>query len=357
MDGDEKYPYAMVDKSKGIIVGWEVKPVTEERDRSELWGKWIFRGDMVMLEAMMKDGAGNWSSGAGTGGSMARFMLNENYLYLIAHPWMLKVVNVKQAGKMNVVDSASVSRTMETLFKLENKLFIGTTTGMLIYDISDPESPFQISEYNHIKACDPVVADGHYAYVTLRSGTKCFNTQNLLEVIDISSITAPYLVKSYPMFNPHGPGVDRNMLFVCDGKAGLKIYDKTDPLGIITNQLAHYPDFDTYDVIPVNGILMLIGQFWLTGDDLRCYVENSPVNTDNKPLVEFSKVINIGPVPDVMDFLINHQPNYEDVFLNMGIVEDREKELSLINNYVMAEKHRMKSIVNVTRAYMKHVLK
>ncbi|MGQ9620239.1 MAG: LVIVD repeat-containing protein [Bacteroidales bacterium] len=259
-DGDEKYPYAMVDKSKGVIVGWEVKPITEERDRSELWGKWIFRGDLVTFEAMIKDGAGNWSSGAGTGGSMARFMLNENYLYLIAHPWMLKIVDVKQASKMSMVDSTSVSRTMETLFKLENKLFIGTTTGMLIYDISDPESPFPISSYNHITACDPVVADGHYAYVTLRSGTRCFNTQNLLDVIDISSITVPYLVKSYPMYNPHGLGVDGNMLFVCDGKAGLKIYDKTDPLGIIANQLAHYPDFDTYDAIPVNGILMLIGQ-------------------------------------------------------------------------------------------------
>ena len=131
---------------------------------------------------------------------------------------------------------------------------------MLIYDISNAARPRQISQYNHLTACDPVVVDGQYAYVTLRTGTRCTNAQNLLEVIDISSIENPYLVKSYPLFNPHGLGVDGNLLFICDGKAGLKIYDKSDPLAIIAHQVAYYPDFDTFDVIPLDGILMLTGE-------------------------------------------------------------------------------------------------
>lgn len=256
-EGDRWYPYAMVDKSKGVIINWEVRTVTEEREPGSNWGGWIYRGEFAFVTTL--DGAKQWSSGAGTGGSMARFMLNDDFLYLIAHPWMLKTVDAEKADKMSVVDSVNVPRTMETLFKLEDKLFIGTTTGMLIYDISNATRPRQISSYDHITACDPVVVDGQYAYVTLRTGTMCANGQNLLEVIDISSITNPYLVKSYPMFNPHGLGVDGNILFICDGKAGLKIYDKSDPLAIITNQIAHYPDFDTFDVIPMNGILMLIG--------------------------------------------------------------------------------------------------
>jgi hypothetical protein len=256
-EGDRWYPYAMVDKSKGVIINWEVRTITEEREPGSNWGGWIYRGEFAFVTTL--DGAKQWSSGAGTGGSMARFMLNDDFLYLIAHPWMLKTVDAEKADKMSVVDSVNVPRTMETLFKLEDKLFIGTTTGMLIYDISNATRPRQISSYDHITACDPVVVDGQYAYVTLRTGTMCANGQNLLEVIDISSITNPYLVKSYPMFNPHGLGVDGNILFICDGKAGLKIYDKSDPLAIITNQIAHYPDFDTFDVIPMNGILMLIG--------------------------------------------------------------------------------------------------
>ncbi|MGB8491877.1 MAG: hypothetical protein WCE64_12545 [Bacteroidales bacterium] len=257
-EGDAWYPYAMVEKTKGVIVDWEVRNVTEEREPGTSWGGWVYDGDFAFV-ATANSGS-KWSAGAGTGGSMARFMLNGDLLYLIAHPWMLKTVDIEEADKMSVIDSVNVSRNMETLYKIEDKLFVGTTTGMLIYDISDAAQPVKISSYDHVTACDPVVADGHYAYVTLRTGTTCANGQNLLEVIDISSISNPYLVKSYPMFNPHGLGIDGNLLFICDGTAGLKVYDKSDPMAIITNQVAHYPDFDTFDVIPMNGILMLIGE-------------------------------------------------------------------------------------------------
>ncbi len=270
-EGDRWFPYAMVDKSKGVIVDWEVRTVTEEREPGSNWDGYIYRGEFAFLASF--DGAKQWSSGAGTGGSMARFMLNDEYLYLIAHPWMLKTIDAEKADKMSVVDSVNVPRTMETLFKLEDKLFVGTTTGMLIYDISNATQPRQISSYDHITACDPVVVDGQYAYVTLRTGTMCANGQNLLEVIDISSITNPYLVKSYPMFNPHGLGIDGDLLFICDGAAGLKIYDKSDPLDIINNKLAHYPDFDTFDVIPMDGILMLIGE-----DGIYQYDYSDPLN-------------------------------------------------------------------------------
>ncbi len=248
----------MVNKSKGVIVDWEVKTVTEEHEPGSTWGGWIYREKMTLMAAT--DGGANWSAGAGTAGSMARFMLNDKYLHLIAHPWMLKTVDIEKAEKMSIVDSVNVSRNMETLFLLGNNMFVGTTTGMLIYDVTDATKPRQISHYDHISACDPVAADGDYAYVTLRTGNRCSNGQNLLEVIDISSITNPYLVKSYPMYNPHGLGIDGDLLFICDGTAGLKIYDRSDPLDIINKKLAHYPDFFTYDVIPMDGVLMLVGE-------------------------------------------------------------------------------------------------
>lgn len=255
--GDNWYPYSNVDRNKGVIVDWEVKTVTEDVEVSK-YGNWFYRGEFLAMDAA--NGASpSWSGGAGVGGSMARFMLSEEYLYVIAIPSRLKTVNTQSVEEMVVVDSVDVPRNMETLFKLEDRLFIGTTTGMLIFSLENPEMPRQISAYDHITACDPVVVDGQFAYVTLRSGNNCNNAQNLLEVIDISSIENPFLVKSYPMYNPHGLGIDGNLLFICDGAAGLKIYDKSDPLQIHMNQIKHYPDFDTFDVIPFNNVLMLVG--------------------------------------------------------------------------------------------------
>lgn len=269
-EGELWFPYAMVDKSKGVIVSWEVKKITEKLENYTSGG-WIFRGEMDFM-ANASSGA-KWTGGSGTGGSMARFMLNENYLYVIAVPTRLKTVDITTATDMAVIDSVVVPRNMETLFRLQNNLFIGTTTGMLIFDLVNPKKPVKVSEYDHLRACDPVVVDGQYAYVTLRTGNTCNNGQNLLEVIDISSLTNPYLVKSYPMFNPHGLGTDGDLLFVCDGAAGLKIYDKSDPLAIITNKIAHYPDFNTYDVIPMDGILMLVGE-----DGIYQYDYSDPEN-------------------------------------------------------------------------------
>ena len=270
-EGDKWYPYLNVDKTKGVIVDWEVKTITEEREPGD-YGWKLMRGDFISFMASAET-AGNFNGSTGVAGSMARFMLNDQYLYLIALPWRLKTVDVTTPSQLIVKDSVDVPRSMETLYRMGNKLFIGTTTGMLIYDINIPEKPVQISSYNHITACDPVVVDDKYAYVTLRTGNRCTNGSNLLEVIDISSIANPYLVKSYPMYNPHGLGVDGDLLFICDGDAGLKVYDKSDPLQILNNQVAHYKDFNTFDVIPLNNILMLIGE-----DGIYQYDYSDPKN-------------------------------------------------------------------------------
>jgi len=182
-EGDNWFPYSNVDETRGVIVGWEVETITEEREPGDYSWK-LMRGDFVNMMSSAETGA-NFNLSAGVAGSMARFMLNDQYLYLISLPWRLKTVDVTTPSQLLVKDSVDVPRTMETLYRLGSKLFIGTTTGMLIYDISIPEKPVQISSYEHITACDPVVVDDKYAYVTLRTGNRCTNGSNLLEVIDI----------------------------------------------------------------------------------------------------------------------------------------------------------------------------
>jgi hypothetical protein len=47
------------------------------------------------------------------------------------------------------------------------------------------------------------------------------------------------------------------MLFVCDGKAGLKVYDKTDVEHL--GALNHFKNIVTFDVIPLKNSLLMVG--------------------------------------------------------------------------------------------------
>jgi hypothetical protein len=65
------------------------------------------------------------------------------------------------------------------------------------------------------------------------------------------------LIKSYAMQEPYGLGIDGSTLFLCDGAAGLKIYDVTDDESIIL--IKHFPDNETFDVILGAGLALVIG--------------------------------------------------------------------------------------------------
>jgi hypothetical protein len=214
-----------------------------------------------------KGGAGNKT---GIGGSMARFTIYDNYLYAVDYSDM-QVFDITQANNPKAWSKVNIGWEIETIFPFKNKLFVGSTTGMYIYDVSKPWNPTYVSEFRHIRACDPVVANDDYAYVTLRSGTRCVGTSNQLDIIDIRDIFNPKLVKTYPMQEPAGLGLDGTTLFVCDGPSGLKVFDVADATDI--KLLDWQSDLKTYDVIPLGKSLLMIGS-----DGLFQYDYTDPTN-------------------------------------------------------------------------------
>lgn len=140
-------------------------------------------------------------------------------------------------------------------------MFFGTSTGMLVYSLENPAILQRKASYWHITACDPVVVENGYAYVTLRAGVQCRNQSiNRLDVLKLSddyrTITPVNMVN---MTEPYGLGIDKKMLFICDGKAGLKVFDTKDKAKIGNNLIAEFPSIQAFDVIPVNGYLFMIG--------------------------------------------------------------------------------------------------
>ncbi|HET8828856.1 MAG TPA: hypothetical protein VFM79_05925, partial [Pelobium sp.] len=127
------------------------------------------RGQNMFLESSLAFTTSSGSKTYGTGGSTARFTLQNSSLYTVDQS-QLKVFDLEDAEKPVFIKDIAIGFGIETIFPYQDKLFIGSTTGMHIYDASNPLSPTKLSTYSHVTSCDPVIVEGNYAYVTLRSG-------------------------------------------------------------------------------------------------------------------------------------------------------------------------------------------
>ena len=135
-------------------------------------------------------------SGAGTGGSLARFTIAGDYLYTVDHQ-TLKTFNIASTAPV-LKHTQDLGFGVETIFPFKNRLFIGTTTGVHIYDISSPEQPVEHSIFEHVESCDPVVANEQYAFATLRAGSRCrqgFGVSTL-DVLNVSNVDEPIQISS-----------------------------------------------------------------------------------------------------------------------------------------------------------------
>lgn len=196
----------------------------------------------------------------GIGGSTARFTISNNYLYTVDYTsiYSFSLADVSHPALINNTDIVMNTHTgIETIFPFEDKLFIGSQDGMFIYKVSDPSNPAYLGEFGHVRVCDPVIADNNNAYVTLRSGSVCQGFTNELDVLDITTdITNPVLIKTYGMTNPRGLSKDGNLLFICDGQDGLKVYDASDVNELVLKK--QFNGFEANDVIAYNNVALVI---------------------------------------------------------------------------------------------------
>lgn len=228
-----------------IIVGWNI--VQERRE--------IVQDNIFVTNDAAFSGASE-SSGAGVGGSLARFQIKNDYLYAVGSNEMA-IFNISNLENPVLENTQYSGWNIETLFYADNYLYLGGSNGMFIYSLENPALPKYISEFTHWEGCDPVVVDGNYAYLTLRGGNACGQLESVLEVIDVSDKTNPTLVARHTLDNPYGLGFSNNNLFVCDGSSGLRVFDKSNPLSL--QQIQLLADVNAKDVIPLNNSLLMIG--------------------------------------------------------------------------------------------------
>jgi hypothetical protein len=207
----------------------------------------------------------------GIGGSLARFTLSKDYLYVINELQLISY-DVSMANKPVKSTVTSVNWGIETLFPYKDYLFIGANTGVFIYEITDPANPTYVSEFRHANSCDPVFVKDDIAYVTLRDGNFCQNFTNQLDILDVKNIRSPQLIATHPMQHPHGLSVTDKYLYLCEGEYGLKVFEVEDLENIPDNKIAHVKTIDAKDVISLSDAHILV-----IGDDgLHQYDTSNP---------------------------------------------------------------------------------
>lgn len=187
--------------------------------------------------------------GAGQGGSLARFTIAGNYLYVV-DDMKLQAYSLENASNPVLKSTQVLGENIETIYSYKDKLFIGSQSAMYIYSISDASQPRKLGQASHVRACDPVIANDDVAYVTVRSGSNCGGTFSALIVYDITNILQPREIRNINMSSPWGLGMKGNRLYVCNGASGLFIYDisqQYSPSFIKTVKDATYYDVIVYD--------------------------------------------------------------------------------------------------------------
>ncbi|SHI96097.1 LVIVD repeat-containing protein [Algibacter luteus] len=243
----QEVDYGKYNYEEEIIIGWTLSTERRKKVDNTRVIDVIFNDGMVSSQA---------ESSTGTGGSLARFQIVDNYLYTVGN-YEMAIFNIQNLEEPFLVNTQYAGWNIETMFQAEGYLYLGSTNGMYIYNLKNPSAPEYVSEFTHWEGCDPVVVNGDYAYLTLRGGNLCGQLESVLEVIDISNKSNPTLSARYDLENPYGLGIRNNMLYVCDGTAGLKLFELETPKYLkLVNTLG---DIQATDVIPLENNLIMIG--------------------------------------------------------------------------------------------------
>lgn len=243
-----------------VIAGWE-KRDTVVYSKKDAVPKDDERWEPIWLDSWgygyTLNSSATVPSSYGTGGSMARFTALSNRLYTVGNN-NLGVFNITDDLNPAFVTRKELGWGIETIFPFKGNLFIGSQTGVRIFSITDLDNPKELGSFAHVRKCDPVVANDVNAFATLRAGAGCGGNASELTVLDIQNLTNPKLVKSYPLDNPYGLGLDGTTLFICDGIAGLKVYNVADVNNI--KLLKTIKDIEPFDVILKSGLAIVVGK-------------------------------------------------------------------------------------------------
>ncbi len=203
-------------------------------------------------------------SSNGTSGSITRFATLGDFMYTL-NPNELQTFDITDPSKPVLVSELETDYGLETIFIYENRIYLGSRTGLFILGLDNPAEPNLLSqtlrEDEFFGACDPVVVKDNYAYSTIKTIVNVcgnLNTQSALLIYEVSNPSNPILSQSFELDIPNGLGYTDQYLYVCStGSETLKVFDISDPTAVVERPDLDYPIEEPFDII-VDGDRMIV---------------------------------------------------------------------------------------------------
>jgi hypothetical protein len=165
---ERNYANGFIADNNRIIVGW-VKKDTTVRLKQPTRNYVAY--DYLLFSPQAASTGAAAPSIPGISGSMARFSVVNDWLYTVNHS-MLGTFSISDRNNPQKISDNNIGWNIETIYGFKDKLFVGSTSGMFIYDITN--------------------------------------------------LSSPSLLKTFPMTHPHGLANVNNLLLICDVRDGLR---------------------------------------------------------------------------------------------------------------------------------------
>jgi hypothetical protein len=263
------------------LIGFGEKEVVRKEYTSRGWN--FFFGMQEDVAVMSSENRGNTD---GVGGSMARFTLAGDYLYVVNESSLLPI-DISTSLDPKTKNAVPLNRgTIETIYKYKEFLFIGSTNGVFIVDYTtNPAIPVVVSTVQHIQACDPVVVQDDIAFSTLSVGQRCGGGVNELMVLNVKNAANPIILAEYFFDDtPLGLGINAEDLFICMGDGGIHWFKTNNLKDIQNNKVTSDVTLHAWDVIVLDGQLIVTGE-----EGIFQYEYDSENKTLNKVSTLFSR--------------------------------------------------------------------
>ena len=218
--------------------------------------------------------------------TMTRFAIQDKYLYAIFSIGNFRVFDLRIPSEPSPGANVEVEPDMFSIFVYKDKLFLGSSNGITVYDDPAPGFPRKIASFPTGTSCDQITIENDIAYVLRRSGTFCTSNLNELHIVDIHDIKTPKRIKAYSLDSPYKAIAKYPYLYIAEGDNGFKVFDVRDNLPIDEHLLSFKKDVTAYDMITTG-----INNLWVVGKDgLYQYDVSDPANVKELSKIPVKRV-------------------------------------------------------------------